>query len=269
MFMMPNKKVTLDGVELAYNEQGQGQTVVLLHGFCGSSAYWDKILPMLPDGFRVIAPDLRGHGNSSSPEGGTYTMETFAEDIAQLLVKLQAGQAIVLGHSLGGYVTLALAERHPELVKAFGLIHSTGYPDSEEGKAGRMKGIQTIIEKGLPTFIDGLIPKLFAPAHLESMPNAVAEAKRIGLITSPEGAKATLEGMRTRPDRNEVLKQAKVPVLLVAGEHDQIIPTERTFVVSGDTVTQRKIDEAGHMSMVESSEALAGAITGFVDSVGK
>lgn len=264
---MTKQKVSLEGVELAYQQQGQGTTIVLLHGFCGSSAYWDKVLPLLPDDIRVIAPDLRGHGDSSAPDG-TYTMEVFAADIVQLIGKLDAGKAIVLGHSLGGYVTLALADKQPELLKAFGLIHSTGFPDSEEGKAGRLKGIQTIQDKGLPAFIEGLIPKLFAPAHLESMPEAVQEAKRIGLSTSPQGAMATLEGMRTRPDRNDVLKQAKQPVLLVAGEHDQIIPAERTFVVDGGSVSQRKIDEVGHMSMMENPQALADVIVAFVRSLG-
>ncbi|MFH5186034.1 alpha/beta fold hydrolase [Paenibacillus sp. TAB 01] len=248
---MPNQKAALEGVELAYKEQGKGQAVVLLHGFCGSSAYWDKLLPLLPDDIRVIAPDLRGHGESTAPEG-PYPMEAFAADIVQLFGKLDMGKPILLGHSLGGYITLALAEKQPELLKAFGLIHSTGTPDSEEAKEGRLKGIQTIQEQGLPAFIDGLIPKLFAPAHLESMPEAVQEAKRIGLATSPDGAKASLEGMRTRPDRNDVLRQTKLPVLLVAGEHDKIVPPERAFAASGEAAVQRKLDGVGHMSMMES-----------------
>lgn len=264
---MPNQRVTLEGAELAYKEQGQGQTVILLHGFCGSSAYWNEVLALLPDHIRVIAPDLRGHGESSAPDE-TYSMEKLAGDIVQLFGKLDTGKPILLGHSLGGYITLALAEKQPELLKAFGLIHSTGYPDSEDGKAGRLKGIQTIREQGLPTFIEGLIPKLFAPKHLDSMPEAVQEAKRIGLTTSPEGAMATLEGMRTRPDRNEVLKQTQLPVLLVAGEHDQIVPAERTFVVSGETVTHRKLDGVGHMSMMEHPQALADVIVEFVRTVG-
>ncbi|MFE5321399.1 alpha/beta fold hydrolase [Paenibacillus sp. NPDC056579] len=263
---MDKKVVELDGLRLAYQEKGKGQAVVLLHGFCGSSAYWNELLPLLPETSRFITPDLRGHGDSGAPEG-TYTMEAIADDIAQLIERLELGRTIVLGHSLGGYAALALAERRPELLAGFGLIHSTAYPDSEEGKQGRLKSIQTIKEKGLPTFIDGLIPKLFAPAHVQSMPEAVQEAIRIGNGTSPEGAVNTLEGMRTRPDRRAVLEQAQVPVLLLAGEHDQIIPVERTFTASGDRIIQRTVAGAGHMSMMESPSELATAVVSFAAAV--
>lgn len=255
------------GTRLAYLEQGKGQqTVVLLHGFCGSSSYWTKLLPLLPDPYRIIAPDLRGHGSSEAP-AGEYSMDAFADDLAQLLQHLKAEKAIVLGHSLGGYVTLALAERHPELLAAYGLIHSTAYPDSDAAKEGRLKGMQTIREQGLPVFIDGLVPKLFAPEHVKSMPEAVREAIAIGVGTNTDGAIRTLEGMRTRPDRNHVLAAAKVPVLLVAGEHDQIVPLDRAFSVSGEQITQRQIEAAGHMSMIEAPQKLAEAIMEFIAAV--
>lgn len=263
---MDKQFVELDGFRMAYREKGQGQAVILLHGFCGSSSYWDKLLPLLPATSRFIVPDQRGHGDSGAPDG-VYTMETLAEDVAQLIQKLDLGKTIVLGHSYGGYSTLAFAEHYPELLAGYGLIHSAAFPDSEEGKQGRLKGQETIKDKGLSVFIDGLVPKLFAPAHLQSMPEAVQEAIRIGNGTSPEGAINTLEGMRLRPDRNRVLETARVPVLLVAGQHDQIVPVERTFTVSGDRFTQCMIEDAGHMSMVESPQKLADAIVSFIDGV--
>lgn len=263
---MNKQYAELGSLRLAYKEKGQGQAVVLLHGFCGSSDYWNELLPLLPGSHRFIAPDLRGHGDSGAPEG-TYTMEAIADDIAQLIERLELGRAIVLGHSLGGYAALALAERRPELLAGFGLIHSTAYPDSEEGKQGRLKSIATIQDKGLPAFIDGLIPKLFASAHVQSMPDTVQEAIRIGYGTSADGAIRTLEGMRTRPDRRVVLEQAQVPVLLVAGEHDQLIPAERTFTASGDRIIQRTVAGAGHMSMMEAPQELATAVTSFAAAV--
>jgi 3-oxoadipate enol-lactonase len=264
---METKFFVVDGgAKISYKEQGTGTAIVLLHGFCGSSAYWDELLPLLPDTYRWILPDLRGHGESGAP-AGDYSMEAFAGDIVQLLKGLGTGPAIVLGHSLGGYITLALAERNPELLSGFGLIHSTGFPDSDAGKEGRLKGIATIEEKGLPAFIEGLVPKLFAPEHLQSMPEAVAKAKRIGEATDPQAAVRTLQGMRTRPDRNDVLAQAKVPVLLIAGEQDQIIPVESTFSVSGSHVTQHQIEAAGHMSMVEAPKSLIKAIESYLAAV--
>ncbi|MDF2959462.1 MAG: hypothetical protein K0S39_1197 [Paenibacillus sp.] len=263
---MDTKYLDQNNVRIGYKEKGEGQAVVLLHGFCGSSSYWNKLLPLLPDNYRFIMPDLRGHGNSGAP-AGNYTMEVFADDLAELLKHAGTERAVVLGHSLGGYVTLAFAERYPHLLTAFGLIHSTAFPDSDSAKEGRKKGMDTIREKGLPVLIDGLIPKLFAPDHVKTMPEAVNEAVQIGVSTNPEGAIRTLEGMRTRPDRNEVLAEAKMPVLLVAGVHDQIIPVERTFSVSGGQIAQRQIENAGHMSMVEAPEKLANVLMDFITTV--
>src|SRR5690554_1397428 len=126
----------INDIELAYIDQGQGPAVVLIHGFCGSSGYWKHIIPKLSTSYRVIAPDLRGHGLSSAGSK-TGTVELLADDIAALLCHLHIEQAIVFGHSLGGYVTLALVERHSELVRKFSLVHSTALPDSEEAKLKR------------------------------------------------------------------------------------------------------------------------------------
>ncbi|PZE20434.1 alpha/beta fold hydrolase [Paenibacillus xerothermodurans] len=263
---METKFVRHNGARLAYKAHGEGQAVVLLHGFCGSSAYWEQVLPLLPDNYRFIAPDLRGHGESASPEG-EYTMEAFAGDLAELLQQLRIERAIVLGHSLGGYATLAFAERHPELLAAFGLIHSTAFPDSDEAKEGRLKGMDTIREKGISAFVEGLAPKLFAPVHLQTMAQAVRETVAIGRGTHPEGAIRTLDGMRRRPDRNHVLAEAKMPVLIVAGDHDQVIPAERAFSVTGGQIAQRQIAGAGHMSMMEAPHKLAQVIVEFITTV--
>ncbi|MBP1156880.1 MULTISPECIES: alpha/beta hydrolase [unclassified Paenibacillus] len=259
---MDKRYEDVNGVKLGYFEQGEGTPVVLLHGFCGSSSYWEEVIPMLEGSCQLIVPDLRGHGDSSAPEG-TYSMESMAEDIVGLLEKKNCGKAVVLGHSLGGYVTLALAEKHPEKLLGFGLVHSTAYPDDEKGKEGRLKAIDTIKEQGLPVFLEGLIPKLFAPSHVESMPEAVNKAKQIGLGTSPEGAVRTLEGMRTRTDRNDVLSGAKVPVLLLAGAGDQLIAPEKTFSVSGEHIIAKTLEGAGHVSMMETPQELAQAVRDF------
>ncbi|CAG7657416.1 alpha/beta fold hydrolase [Paenibacillus allorhizosphaerae] len=261
---MNEQNKEINGGMIAYSDQGEGVPVVLLHGFCGSSAYWDEVVPLLAQGCRVIVPDLRGHGGSSARAEQQYSMDDFADDTAALLDALDTGRVVLLGHSLGGYATLAFAEKYPDKLLGFGLIHSTAFPDDEKGKEGRLKSQQTIKQQGLPTFLDGLIPKLFAPAHVETMPEAVRKAKDIGLGTNPEGAVATLEGMRTRPDRNHVLSAAAVPVLLVAGTADQIIPLERAFSVSGERIEQKRIDGAGHMSMMEAPGELTKIILDFI-----
>ncbi|WP_040952236.1 alpha/beta fold hydrolase [Gorillibacterium massiliense] len=273
----------LKNSRITYVDEGSGAPVVLLHGFCGSSAYWEEVIPLLAGKFRVIAPDLRGHGDSSAPTpaagdtareaeaGGAaqdaYPMEAFALDVRELLDVLAIDKAILLGHSLGGYVTLAFAEAYPERLAAFGLIHSTAYPDTEEGKINRIAGIRTIREQGISVFVEGLVPKLFAPDHLNSMPDKVQRALAIGRGTDPGAAAATQEGMRRRPDRNAVLQDAQVPVLLVSGGQDKIVPTEKTFSVEGDGVTCTLLVSSGHMSMYEAPEQLAEAIKAFAAQI--
>lgn len=262
---MNTTKIELPGrPSLAVAQQGTGAPLLLLHGFCGSSGYWNRIVPTLAASRRVIVPDLRGHGRSEAPDEPVYAMEDFADDIAALIRTLGLTKPVVLGHSLGGYITLALAERHPELLGGFGLVHSTARPDTEEGRAGRDKGIATIRSEGIAAFVDGLVPKLFAPDHLASMPEAVEDARQIGYRTSAAGAAATQEGMKRRPDRNRVLTETELPVLLVAGAKDGIIPPEKVFSVERDSITRVKLEGAGHMGMLEAPDALAAAILDFV-----
>ncbi|MFD2369899.1 alpha/beta fold hydrolase [Brevibacillus sp. GCM10020057] len=253
-----------NGLTLAYQEEGSGaQTIVLLHGFCGSSAYWTKLIPLLSRSHRVIAPDLRGHGDSSVPDE-PHTMERFADDLAAAVDKLGLAPIHLFGHSLGGYVTLAFAEKYADMLGSFGLIHSTGYPDDEAAKANRDKGAKSIRESGMEPFVKALVPKLFAPAHLATMPDEVQLAKEIGVRTEPIGAIRTLQGMRDRPDRTHVLRDTRLPVLLVAGEEDQIIAPEKTFTANGANIRQLRMAGAGHMGMLEAPEQLAEEIVRFL-----
>jgi 3-oxoadipate enol-lactonase len=265
---MAKQTVEFNGIVLAYEDQGSGEPLVLLHGLCGSSAYWDKVVPLLSEHYRVITPDLRGHGESGVSDE-PYPMELMAHDIAELLEKLHIPQALLFGHSLGGYVTLAFAEQFPEKLRAFSLVHSSGFPDDEKGKANRDKGIENIQENGIEPFIEGLNPKLFAPEHLETMKPMVESIRLIGVATNPKGAMNVLAGMRDRVDRNQILADAQVPVLLIAGEADQIIPLEKAFATKGDHITQVKLANAGHMSMQEQPVALVKEMLLFADRVFK
>lgn len=257
------KTCQANGIELAYEEQGQGEAVVLLHGFCGSSAYWESIIPELAKDYRVIAPDLRGHGDSAVSVG-TYSMELFAEDIKQLLDALDISQATLLGHSLGGYITLAFAEKYSDRLKAFGLIHSTGLPDTEEAKQNRYKGAERIGNEGMKPFIADLVPKLFAPSNHGAMKDAMEKAKQIGESTSPEGAQNALKGMAERINRNAVIASTGLPVLLVAGEEDQVVSPDKTFSVEQQLLTTVTLPHVGHMSMYEGPNKLVDTLRSFL-----
>ncbi|MFC5530868.1 alpha/beta fold hydrolase [Cohnella yongneupensis] len=248
-------------------ETGSGVPLVLLHGFCGSHRYWDEVVPILAQRYRVITPDLRGHGDSAASDGA-YAMEMLAEDTVQLLDSLGVAKTFLFGHSLGGYATLAFAERYAQRLIGFGLVHSTSYPDTEEAKANRDKAADAIGKDGIEPFVNGLIPKLFAPEHRSEQNASVKKALEIGYGTSPQGAIGCALGMRDRPDRTTVLETTEVPVLLLAGEEDEVIPADRRFPASGATITPVTLSNVGHMGMMEHPKAFAEAIVSFVQGTG-
>lgn len=267
-----NQRFTLkDGVSIAYYDSEpasgvQRPALVLLHGFCGSSAYWERIVPLLQGHIRVIAPDLRGHGLSETDDAESGAMAIYADDVAELLEQLHIKQAYVLGHSLGGYITLAFTENHADKLAGFGLVHSTSLPDSEEAKQGRDKAAQTIREEGVAAFVSALVPKLFAPDNKAAMAEELERALTIGRGTSAAGAVQAALAMKQRPDRTDVLKRSELPVLLVAGESDGVVPPEKTFLKEDPNVTLTLLANAGHMSMYEQTDKLADAVRTFTGS---
>lgn len=260
---MESKKVTLQDSTIAYIDQGEGKPIVLLHGFCGSSRYWEHVIPVLSESCRVIALDLPGHGQSG-PLKGSSTIENLADQVKNLLAELNLQEVTMFGHSLGGYITLAFAEKFSNQLNGFSLIHSTAFPDSEEAKKGRLANIEKVNQSGIYSLIDGLVPKLFSPDNQDE--NYVGAAMEIGYTTSAEGAIDALNAMKDRPDRNQVLEASTMPVLLIAGEQDQIIPAEKTFSVSRANIKQSIIKDSGHMSMYENPHDLIKEIQDFVST---
>lgn len=261
------------GAELAYGLFGQKAAAedpvfVLLHGYCGSSAYWEETLPHLEGSGMYIVPDLRGHGLSGTPTGTIYAMEDFAADVIRLLDVLGERQAVILGHSLGGYIALACAENYPERLRGFGLIHSTPLPDTDEARAGRDRTAGKLLAEGAASVVNDLVPRLFAAANRQRMADRVARAAAIGRGVSPAGAAAAALGMKARPDRSAVIRNAAVPVLLVAGSDDAVVPPERTFIdAAGPNVRRVLLEGCGHMSMMEAPAELAEAIAAFAADV--
>lgn len=269
-----NRSATLeDGRTVAYYDSGErpdaSPALVLLHGYCGSSAYWEKVAGRLAASARVIAPDARGHGLSGAPEDEIYGMEAYADDLEQLLGALGIARAIVLGHSLGGYIALAYAERYRQRLTAFGLIHSTPLPDGETARENRDKAVRTLESDGVAAFVDGLVPKLFAADRLEELAAEVRRGKEIGYGTSRHGAAATAKGMKERPDRTAVIAGAEVPVLLLAGLKDGVVPSVSTFAAAGSRTVRVELPDAGHMSMLECPDRLAAELEAFIKLAGR
>ena len=263
---MRRKELQINGSRVSYFEEGTGEPVVLLHGFCGSALYWEKIVPLLSKDYRVIAIDLPGHGQSENLPGSS-SIKKIAAHIRDFLVQAGVKKSAMFGHSMGGYVTLSFAEQFPEMLKGFSLVHSTAHPDSEEAKRARSINAGKIESEGLNPFIDGLVPKLFAETFSGRNEKAVERAKDIGYSTSKEGAIVSLLAMKDRPDFNHVLEQASMPILLIAGKLDGVVPPEKTFSVDKPHVRKGLIEDAGHMGMYESPDELAGQMKAFLESL--
>lgn len=260
---MDSKKVTAGSTEVTFYDEGKGEPILLIHGFAGSKEYWDKIIPDLANEYRVIALDLPGHGESGMGKD-IDSIEDMASTIMELLDQLGLEKVTLFGHSLGGYITLAFAELYPQYLKGFSLVHSTANPDSEEAKEARENNVKKIQEEGAEPFIEGLSKKLFSPENMEVNAKELEETAQIGLKTKVEGLVSALLAMKNRPDRNHVLKDTELPVLLIAGEQDQIIPPEKTFTVNKTNIEKKTIKDAGHMSMYEQPEELIKVMNDFL-----
>lgn len=251
---------TNKGTSISYLDKGEGRAVVLIHGFVGNFHYWDQVIESLSKNYRVIAIDLPVHGQSSVSSEISST-EDYADEVASLIQHLHLAKISLIGHSLGGYITMAFARKYPALLERFALIHSTALADTEEAKAGRLAGMEKIRSEGLQSFVDELIPKLFAPNQL---PKYEQIAKNIGYQTSIEGALTALRVMRSRPDLSAVLATARVPVLIVAGQEDKVVPPQRAFVITGNHMKQVVIPSVGHMSMYEAPGRLIRELQDFL-----
>lgn len=252
----------LNGKIHAYST-GKRHCVVLLHGFLGSSRVWEKIVPFLSKSFKVVLIDLPGHGNTDC-FGYAHSMELMADAVQHVLKKLRIKTCVFVGHSMGGYVTLAFAKKYPEYIRGFCLLHSTAYPDSEEKKKDRNKAI-SIIKKNPKIFIRPMIKNLFAKKNLAYLKEEVTLATNIALRTTPQGIIAALIGMRDRPSYIQVLKDAPYPIMMVIGKYDNILP-EKVLLEQYQLIPNKYLlylEHEGHFSQLENPNAVGKALRKF------
>lgn len=273
--MMRKYTIAINGTEMVYEECGEGnsQTIVLLHGFCGSPYYWHEVCPLLIGKYRIIMPQLRGHGSASVLDDD-YSIEALADDIYQLIETLNIDKIVIFGHSLGGYVALAFAEKYQHKLLGLGLIHSTALPDTEEKKEKRRQDIDRISAQGTEKYIKELIPNLFAASKQTKLQAEIATLINIGLQMNEEVMKGIIEGMRSRPNRSHVLADASYPILLVAGAEDQVISPLETFSVApgelADStfryphILETTFENVAHMSLIEVPNQLSRVMNNYL-----
>ncbi|MGE0635145.1 MAG: alpha/beta fold hydrolase [Bacteroidia bacterium] len=263
---MRKEKIKFRDGDIAYTVSGEGNVLVLLHGFLESMNIWNDFIFVFEKHFRVVCIDLPGHGESDCL-GYVHEMEMNAEVVHSVLQRLQITSCVMAGHSMGGYVILAFAEKYPELLKGVCLFHSTALPDSEEKKRDRDRTIN-ILKKDAMTFIRAVIPNLFAPTNKEKYKAEIAELISVAAKMPTQGIIATLEGMKIRKDRTAVLKEVNVPVLIIAGKQDTAVPFESLLpqLALPKHCEVLILDNVGHTGYIEAKEETMNVLFNFAKS---
>ncbi|HMG67904.1 MAG TPA: alpha/beta hydrolase [Chitinophagaceae bacterium] len=251
---MPSEKVLdFQKRKIFYKTYGEGPAVVLIHGVPVDNDIWRNQVNELK-GFKFIVPDLPGSGASEMIED--MSMEGMAEVIKAILDEGKIATASLIGHSIGGYISLAFAEKYPGYLKGFGLFHSTAYPDSEDRKIIRKKAIEVIEKNGAFEFLKTSIPNLFSPENREKTVVIIEELIGKANNFSSPSLVSYYQAMMKRPGRISVLKNLEIPVLFIAGKFDTAIPLI-------DSLKQSHLPEkayfhilsgSGHMGMMEEAE---------------
>ena len=260
-------KVTLHDVAINYVERGmpQGVPVVFIHGFPFDHTMWEPQMLALPNEYRAIAFDVRGHGESDVADG-IFSIEFFVDDLIALLDHLVLQKVVLCGLSMGGYIALRAVERHPERFKGLILCDTRSEADPNEGKVKRAATIKTVKTNGVKAFSEGFVKAVFAPESFEKHPKAVEKIKSIIVGTSPLGICGTLTALASRTDTTASLSNIKIPTLIMVGEQDTLTPVAASQSmheqIGGSEL--HILPGAAHMSNMENTEAFNAALLKFL-----
>jgi len=263
------KKVTVHGVTLATEDRGAGSPLVLVHGFPLDHTMWEAQIESLSGRWRVIAPDLRGFGQSGVTEG-TVTMAQLADDVAALLEALEIREPIVLcGLSMGGYVALAFWKRHVGRLRGLVLCDTRAAPDSAEAAAARRQTADRVLREGMQVWADAMLPRLVGPETRESQPQIAERLRATILACDPRGAAAAALGMAGRPDFTAELGGIRCPTLVLVGAGDAISPREEMLSMAARIPACRfvSIEGSGHMTPMERPAEVNDAIAAFLTEI--
>jgi len=251
---------------LAYDDNGSGQPLLLIHGFPFNRMMWrPQIVALTGAGYRVITPDLRGFGESRMT-AAAVNMSSYADDIVALMDHLRLPQAVVGGMSMGGYVLLNLLERYPERVSVALFIVTRAGADDEAGKGKRTALAAATMTEGMNPVLEVFRNILFAPATPTDHPELVAEVSGWISATDPRGAAAGLIAMRDRKDYLPLLGAIRQPALVIGAEQDQTIPIEQSRLIA-DGIADAKLailSGGGHMVNLEQPEAFNAVLKEFL-----
>ncbi len=253
--------------EIHYTDKGRGDTIVLLHGFTEDLRIWKHFSAKLSKSYRVICIDLPGHGKSECI-AGTHTMELLADSTSAVLENLKIKQCLLIGHSMGGFVTLAFASKYPGMLKGFVLFHSHCFADSPDDKRNRSRTIE-LVRKDRFSFLSMFIPGLFPEDVREKFSKEIEFLKWCAGEIPREGIIAALKGMQERGDQTALLRSTKLPVLFILGLKDSRAPVAKLWdMISLPVVSESLIlRDCGHMGYIEAPEVTLKTVKNFARKV--
>jgi pimeloyl-ACP methyl ester carboxylesterase len=259
-----NRTAVYKGKNLSYQVTGTGPVVVLIHGFGEDGNIWDTQVSFLQSSFTVIVPHLPGSGSSEIIDN--MNMEGLAESVLAILQQENISNCSMIGHSMGGYVTLAFAEKYYSLLNSFGLFHSTALADTEEKKINRRKVIATVEKNGPVAFLKDFVPGLYSSSFKKDHSSVIEDHIKKVSYFSNEALIAYSISMLQRPDRTNVLKQNKMPVLFVLGREDNVVRLQDglKLVSMPDISYIHILEQSGHMGMIEEPKQSVSILNNFL-----
>jgi 3-oxoadipate enol-lactonase len=262
------QRIKSGDAEIAYWIVGDGAPVVLLHPFPANHEFWEPVAQTLATRYRVILPDLRGHGESGVGEGPA-TMEKHAADITRVMDDADVGRAPLIGVSIGGYALFELWRKNRGRIAALGLCNTKASADNAETRAERLQAANDVVERGTEPFFESMIPRLLGKTTRETRPDLVDGALRMMRQMSPANLAQVQRGMAERPDSVETLKTINVPTLLVTGDEDILTGVNEAELmhqhIAGSQL--KVIPKAGHYSPWERADSVSILLRQFLDGL--
>jgi 3-oxoadipate enol-lactonase len=260
------RTISITDIELAVEDRGSGPVLLFVHGFPLDNTMWQAQIDEFSQRYRVLAPDLRGFGQSTLGNG-PVTMRRYADDLAGLLDRLDVRDKIVFcGLSMGGYIAWQFWQKYAERLAGLVLCDTRAVADTPQAKTGRAELAARVIAEGPQAAADAMLPKLLGAESQRDHPAAVAETRAAILRSSPSGIAAALDGMANRPDASDMLAGINVPTLVIVGEHDKLSPPAEMRGIAEKIPGAQfvLIPAAGHMSPLENPGAFSAALIRFL-----
>jgi 3-oxoadipate enol-lactonase len=265
--MVREARARVGGRDVRFLDAGAGWPVVLIHAFPLNADMWRPQLERVPDGWRLLAPDLRGFGPEPAA-AGAFTLDDLAADVALFLDHLKIDRAVIGGLSMGGYVTLALFRRSPERFEGMVLADTKAEADTPEGCEGRRAMIELVRSRGAAAVADQMLPKLLSAVTRQREPDLVSSVRAMIESTSAEGIAGALDAMMGRPDSTRDLPRVSCPTLIVVGAHDELTPPAHARAMEQRIERSRVVvlPDAAHLSNLETPDAFSLALSDFLSS---